>query len=622
MKPTFFDFEVFAFDWLIGFKQDGKYIQFWNDNQALAEYLKDEPFLVGVNNKHYDNFIMNGILQGMTPEQVKEVNDFIIVDGKQGWEHPVAKRKGNYSFCDLFDDVQMGTSLKGIEAHLGDDITETTVPFDIDRPLTETERREVEHYNRCDLDATEKLWELRKDYISTKVNLGKECGLDYREALALTNGKLTAKYLKAEKVSFNDEREYTHPENILWEYIPTEVCEFFDKLYDKTIPDDEIFTGKYEFNIGECAVTVGFGGIHGAIANYTETMDDDDCERVIRNDDVASYYPHLMTIDGYLSRAIPNQQEYADMLERRMEAKRNGDKATANALKLVANTTYGVTLDKYSDLYDPLMARSVCITGQLRLLELAENLFETCCSVKIIQLNTDGVMYSYDKLETKTVDSIVNEWQERTGFELESDYIRKIVQKDVNNYIEVKTNGTIKAKGGMLVRGISTAGAFKINNDMPIVCKAVIEYFTNGVPVSKTINECEDQKQFQIIARASSKYKRAFTYYDGQEVPLQKCNRVYASNDLLSGTIYKEHKNGTVSKIAKLPPMCLVDNDNHTNINQVNKEWYIQEAKKIILAFKGDKPKPKGRVIKKLINNCLYVLDIQSNNQQITFQED
>ena len=76
--------------------------------------------------------------------------------------------------------------------------------------------------------------------------------------------------------------------------------------------------------------------------------------------------------------------------------KKAGDKATANALKLVLNTTYGAMLNKYNDLYDPLMGRSVCISGQLQLLEMAIHLIQDCPTLKIIQLNTDGIMVSLD----------------------------------------------------------------------------------------------------------------------------------------------------------------------------------------------------------------------------------
>lgn len=56
--------------------------------------------------------------------------------------------------------------------------------------------------------------------------------------------------------------------------------------------------------------------------------------RIIRNYDVGSYYPHLMTVNGYTSRNIPSPKIYEDMLNQRMEAKAKGDKQTANALKL------------------------------------------------------------------------------------------------------------------------------------------------------------------------------------------------------------------------------------------------------------------------------------------------
>ena len=116
------------------------------------------------------------------------------------------------------------------------------------------------------------------------------------------------------------------------------------------------------------------------------------------------------------------------MLDARMRAKRSGDKSTANALKLVANTTYGAMLNKYNDLYDPLMGRSVCITGQLFLLELANHLKSECDTLFVVQLNTDGIMISFDDSEYKKVLAITREWEVRTGFELEEDKIKGIVQ--------------------------------------------------------------------------------------------------------------------------------------------------------------------------------------------------
>ena len=105
-----------------------------------------------------------------------------------------------------------------------------------------------------------------------------------------------------------------------------------------------------------------------------------------------------------------------------------------------------------------IVSRSVCITGQLRLLELANHLLEAVPTLKVIQLNTDGIMCSFDRIYQEKWDMILKEWQARTGFTLEEDTVLKIVQKDVNNYIEISAEGDTKIKGGYVVRGAVTNG--------------------------------------------------------------------------------------------------------------------------------------------------------------------
>jgi hypothetical protein len=401
-------------------------------------------------------------------------------------------------------------------------------------------------------------------------------------------------YVDAQRTTeYTDEREYKYPTNLRREYIPQEVFEFFDRLHDTSISDDDLFKSKLDITSGECPVTIGFGGIHGAIPFYRETETE---TRIFRNYDVGSYYPHLMTICGYTSRNIPDPKIYADMLETRMAAKKSGDMSTANALKLVANTTYGAMLNKYNDLFDPLMGRSVCITGQLFLLELANHLKLECDSLRIVQLNTDGIMVSFDKSEYDKVLDITGEWQERTGFELEEDKIKSITQKDVNNYIEIPCEGKPKIKGGYLVRGIAPAGAFNVNNNATIVSKAIIEYFVNGTPAEQTINECNDIFAFQIIAKAGAKYKEAYHLVGAEKVPVQKVNRVYATADKRYGKIYKvKAENEQNAKIEMLPEHCIIDNDNHLTIDDVDKTFYIEMANKRINDFMGIKPEKKGR---------------------------
>lgn len=614
-----FDCEVFAHDWLFVFKEiaTGEYTIIHNDNDAVVAFMERNPFLGGFNNKHYDNFILKGVMCGLTPEQIKEINDLIIVEEVNGWDIPVLREYRVYfdSF-DLMDDCQVGLSLKAIEAHLGIPIEETEVDFNITHRLSEKELQETIYYCKYDVDATEKLYHLRQAYLKNKVTLGKARNLTDRQAMYMTNAKLTSVYLKAQKPEkpWNDERNYQYPEKLLRQYIPQGVFDFFDRMKDDRIPNDELFSSKLEIMVGVCPCTIAYGGIHGAIPTYVEEATE---TRTIRNKDVASYYPHLMTLMGYCSRNMPSPKMFEDTLEERVAAKKAGDKATANALKLVLNTTYGAMLNgkdgtAFNDLYDPLMGRSVCISGQLFLLELSEHLIAECPTLKIIQLNTDGIMVSFDHEDEAKYQEITQEWQDRTGFELEEDFIRKIVQKDVNNYVEVPADGgEPKVKGGQLVRGIAPAGAFNINNNAVVVARAIKQYFIDGTPPEETIAASENILDFQLIAKAGGKYSQCYHLVGGEKVIVQKVNRVYAVSDKSKGTVYKTHAvTGRDAKVAGLPTHCAIDNNNNLSIEVVDRKWYVKLAKKYINDFLGIKPPRKNtRRINSLKKKSLALFD-------------
>lgn len=604
------DTEVFAHDYVVVAKEKntGKYYIFHNDAQGIRFFIEQTNGLFAMfNGKHYDRFIISAICKDGRPEVVKKVNDFIIA-GNMGWDFPDREIINyKFDFYDLMDDCQMGLSLKAIEAHLGMDIRETTVSFDIDRPLSDHERDEVIFYCKHDVDATDKLNDLRQDYLLNKIKLGNEKGIPARKALYMTNAKLTAAFLDAEAQEHWDEREYVYPDTLLRKYIPDKVFEFFDRLKDDSISTEDIFKEKLEIMVGDCPCTIAYGGIHGAIPCYQETESDD---RTIRNKDVASYYPHQMILNGYCSRNIPSPEVYKATIERRVAAKKAGDKATANALKLVLNTTYGAMLNRYNDLYDPLMGRSVCISGQLQLLELALHLIEECNTLKVIQLNTDGIMVSLDNSDIERYEEVTQEWEKRTGFELEEDFIHMICQRDVNNYVEVPVKGSPKIKGGVLVRGIAPAGAFNINNNAVVIARAVKEFIANGVPVEETINASTELLDFQLIAKASSKYTEVYHEVDGELVSVQRVNRVYASNDYRYGTLLKRHKTTeNLAKIASLPPHCIVDNANELTLDVIDRSWYVNQAKRYCNEFLGIKsPKRNTRKLNSLKKQTLMLL--------------
>ena len=228
MRLITYDFEDFAYDWLVVFKdkETGQYTVIHNDNEALKMVLDEDCIYVGFNSKHYDQYIMKAVAYGYSPEEVKQVNDFIIAGG-QGWQCPMLDGVYlNFNNVDIKDDMQMGLSLKAIEGHLGVSVKESTVPFDLDRPLTQEELEETIYYCKHDVDATERFIDIRKDYLRTKKNLGKRAGIDEVKSLSATNAKLTAMMLRAERKEWDDGRNYVYPESLDRTGIPQPILVF------------------------------------------------------------------------------------------------------------------------------------------------------------------------------------------------------------------------------------------------------------------------------------------------------------------------------------------------------------------------------------------------------------
>ena len=599
MATVIYDCEVFKYDWVVVFKdrKTGAYTIIHNDNEALKMAISNENLYIGFNSKHYDQYIIKSIAADSTPEELKQLNDYIIAGG-QGWEYPPLQDfYFTFNNVDIRDDMQNTLSLKSIEGHLGLPIRESNVDFNIDRPLTKEELEEVIKYCKYDVDSTEKIVNLREDYLKTKANLGKRAGIDVVKAMAMTNAKLTARMLGAKYVERNDGRGYVYPDNLDKSVIPNEILEFFDTIHDTEISDEDLFKTSLEIVIGDMPCTYAWGGVHGSQSKYYEESTD---TRVIQNRDVSSLYPTIIEEYQYLSRNMADANLYYQMRKDRITAKHTGDKQTSKDLKLPLNTVSGAQENKFNELYDPLPTRSLRISGQLFLTVLTMRLLNACKSIKLLNLNTDGLMYSVDEDELPLVDEICTTWEKETRFELETDEVSKVWIKDVNNLLLIKTNGSVKTVGGYLNYGISEKGAWSINNNMIIVKKALIEYFVNGTPMEDTVNTSNDIFDFQIIAKAGSKYSRAYQLVDGEEVQVQKVNRVYATKDTRYGTIVKvKATDGSKAKIENLPEHCIIDNENQLTVDDIDKEFYINLAKKRLNDFTGEEIEEEKMATKK-----------------------
>ena len=358
MRFILYDWEVFSYDWLVVFKEPGKeHIVIYNNDEELSRFFNQHKndIFVGFNNRHYDDFIMKAVLSGINP---KIVNDWIITDEKKGWEFPNLKDIFFLSL-DLRNDIPGGVSLslKEIESNLGMSIEESSVSFDIDRKLTEEEIKETEFYCKHDVDATERLYYERFDYIKSKLQIINAFKLPI-SCISMTNAQLTAEVLGARKRKYYDENIYDMPDCV--DVKDVVVLNFFQN------PQDASRT--LEKDICGVPHTVAYGGLHGAIEKYH-------AEGNLYNFDVSSYYPSMIIRFDFMSRNVPPDKKhlYKQIRDDRFVYKKEGN-SLADAYKLILNTKFGAMGYMYNKLYDLKMNRQVCITGQLLLIDLLEKL--------------------------------------------------------------------------------------------------------------------------------------------------------------------------------------------------------------------------------------------------------
>ena len=275
----------------------------------------------------------------------------------------------------------------------------------------------------------------------------------------------------------------------------------------------------FECEIAGVKHTFGWGGIHGAKDKYIYECDDD---HYMIHVDVESYYPRLMIFHNLITRAAKHPERFRESYEYRLELKHQGKKKEQAPFKIVINSGYGISKDPTSKAYDPRRANEICINGQLMLVDLVEHLEDAVPSFELIQSNTDGLIIKIHKNDFDLVDDVCYEWESRCNMVLAFDYIDKIWQGDVNNYIFVSPDGEVEKKGAY-VKDLSP-----IDNDLPIVNKAICDCLMRGIPPKKTIYECNDYVMFQRICKLTSSFD-AVT--DGKQTYTNKCYRIFASKD-------------------------------------------------------------------------------------------
>lgn len=553
----FLDFEVTKYDWLVVItdvvaKTETVIV---NDPDRLSRYYEKHKNNIwcGYNIRGYDQWIFKGILCGFNPY---DITQHIIVKKQNGATFSPLLNKINMT---IFDAQNSYRSLKEIEGFLGHDIRETTVPFDIDRPLTPDELEQMIFYCKHDVRELIEVWAATKVDFDAHLDIIKTFKLPM-SFMGKTKAQLTASVLECVKQNRDDEWDIS--------FVPTIHLNKYAAVMNW-------FRNPTNYNDGQslemdvCGIPhkFGLGGIHGAPKTAIHRKG-----RLIHVD-VTSFYPALMIEYDLLSRNVTKPELFVDIRDRRVALKKAGKKKEQAPYKIIINAMFGVSGDKYSAAYDPRRNHEVCINGQLLLLDLLEKLEGHC---DVIQSNTDGIIIQIPDTDEAfdMIDDICWEWESRTKMGLGFDFVSEIWQGDVNNYVFRFDDGKLERKGAY-VKELSP-----IDYDLPIVNKAIVERIANGTPVEETIYNCDDLIEFQKVVKISGKY--AHGMHNGK-ILTDKTFRVFASLDWRDDSIYKVKSGGNPEKFANTPDSCFIDNSNIIGkkcLGNVDKTWYVNLAKK------------------------------------------
>ena len=565
----FYDFEVFKYDWLVVVKNmttrtTYKIVNSPEELEALYQENKKEIWS-GFNSRHYDQYILKGILCGFDP---KKVNDYIIVKGNPGWKFAPTMFRNipllNY-------DVMLGTDrgLKSFEGFMGNNIKETSVPFDIDRKLTDAEIEETFKYCNHDVEQTIEVFLKRTEEFNTMMYFIKhfELPIDF---ISKTKAQLAAEILGGNRKGEGFDDEFQFP---ILDCLELKKYRYIADWYRN--PENHDYKKKQDkVMVAGVEHTFSWGGGHGAKAKFHASA-------VFLIIDVTAYYPSLQKKYKFGYRVMNHPENFEFIHDSNIEFKRKGDKKARQPFKIMDNAISGQMKQRQSALFDPMSNNSICINGQLLLLDLVEHIEPYC---ELIQNNTDGIVIKLNDYERDfdKLDDIVYEWEQRTGMKMDFDtFIGDIYQKDVNNYLLIdRETGAVKAKGGYVMK------LNDLSYDLPIINRALVDYMIKGIPVERTIGECEDLREFQLVSKISNKYTHILY---GNKPIKEKCVRVFASRVASDPGVKKVHATRkTAAKLTNSPEHCFIWNDAVKGVpvpDRLDREWYINFARKRLSDF-------------------------------------
>ena len=560
-------------------------------------FLYSDVYFVGYNNIHYDNPIINYCIEYFSNssytydkicESIFNLSKIITsekdnIDKWKKWKY--AKNFLTLDLLTMLYSQALRVSLKEMQVTM---MYKNVQEFNCDwqAPLSQFEIDDMIEYNINDvMSTTELLKQCTKD-IDVRVDIENKFNIDCLSKDGVGTGVELLKYEYLQKTNeswweLKDKRspmDWIPLKDVILPHISFKnpvLKSLLEEMKTLTVSPGRNGWNK-KFLLNKLVVSIGVGGIHSI--NTPESIIPNEDE-VLLDSDATSLYPSLIIQYGFVPPHLNKTvfiDIYSKVYKERVADKKAGRKLDSETKKLILNSVTGNYQNEHSWLYSPFAVMQIRMNGQLLLLMLCERLLEL--GATIYQVNTDGVLYSLKKAKLDELNKVIEEFQQLSRLNFETEEFTCFYQLAVNDYFGLQPNGEIKEKGSFITKVIRGKGLTP-----KIIPKAVIKYFLEGIKPDEYIKSCTDIKDFLMSEKTGKQWNVEYN-----NTPQQRTNRFYASTNghfLYKWKIDKGEKK--YQNMLTASGVTLLNNfDDLAENPKINYQYYITEANKIIAQFK------------------------------------
>ena len=581
-----------------------------NQIRELVQFFTNPKYLLcGYNNKHYDDVIINYIIDYIDTMLCKSIYDVTlslfnlsqtIINLEDG---NISKIK-RWKYANYFESMDLLTMMFSSKLRVGLKSMQITMQYqnvqeysgDFGSFLPKDKIDEMISYNINDVKSTYSLFNylVKNGDIDLRLFIEQEYGFNALSMDSVKFGETLIAKKVCEELHINKrqlEQMRSPMDNIPLKDVILPFIRYKNPKFQEALEDmkKQVVSSKnkkpgeknYEnkFVVSGVRYSIGVGGIHSLNEPRIYVPKEDE---YLGHLDVASMYPSFIVRYGWFPRHLGKAglAVYTQIYHERIQAKHSGQKQKNLALKLTLNSVTGKMQQETSWMYDPFSVFKIRINGQLILLMLADLLLQHSC--EIVQVNTDGVMFIAKKAYKDAIMESVAKLEQLTKLSFEADSYEAFYQFAVNDYFGVvdgfsqsRNPKLIEKKGMFITEPVLGKGLAPT-----IIPEAVINYFVFNIPVEDTIRNCDDIRKFLMSQRVDKKFK---VEYDDKYI--QRINRWYAStNGCYLYTVDESKTPVKYSNLLKKSGVTIlnyIDNISTKN-RKINYPYYISEARKII----------------------------------------